>query len=380
MDGLWLTLFNVAVGGVIGGMTNWLAVKMLFHPYQAWRIGGWQVPFTPGLIPKRREELALQLGKMVEEYLLTPEGFRRVLREGRLQQDVLRWCERLLDEWAGSRESIRELIGRWLPADRRERWIAAGEEWLQKEGRRFLEEKLQEQEEKRLREVLSPALIAWIERQTENAAVYALQRLRRFLRSPAGVELASRLFRRLLEGGGVFGAMAAMLFRDDKIPHFLLSHVVSALQTQEAEAKAASLIRQEWERWLDLPLREILAKLDSQARERLVSAVVSLFSSSRLLDTPVGEWVSRVRQPLLAAGIPTLVEAVFAKAEKNLEGLLAKVNMTRIVSQEVSAFPLARVEEMILHVSGKEFRMITVLGAVLGGIIGLVQALFWLAF
>ena len=48
--------------------------KMLFRPHRPIYFGKFQVPFTPGLIPKRRDELAVQLGKMVVEHLLTPEG------------------------------------------------------------------------------------------------------------------------------------------------------------------------------------------------------------------------------------------------------------------------------------------------------------------
>ena len=51
---------------------------MLFRPHRPIYIGKFQVPFTPGLIPKRRDELAVQLGKMVVEHLLTPEGIGKV--------------------------------------------------------------------------------------------------------------------------------------------------------------------------------------------------------------------------------------------------------------------------------------------------------------
>ena len=46
------------IGALIGGITNHLAIKMLFRPHEAKYIGSWRVPFTPGLIPKRRDELA----------------------------------------------------------------------------------------------------------------------------------------------------------------------------------------------------------------------------------------------------------------------------------------------------------------------------------
>ena len=63
LDFLWTLLFMAFIGALIGGITNHLAIKMLFRPHEAKYIGSWRVPFTPGLIPKRRDELANNLGK-----------------------------------------------------------------------------------------------------------------------------------------------------------------------------------------------------------------------------------------------------------------------------------------------------------------------------
>lgn len=67
----------IAVGALIGAVTNHFAIKMLFRPYKAIYIFGKRVPFTPGLIPKRRDELARQMGQMVTGHLLTTEGINK---------------------------------------------------------------------------------------------------------------------------------------------------------------------------------------------------------------------------------------------------------------------------------------------------------------
>ncbi|RSL34658.1 DUF445 family protein [Salibacterium salarium] len=69
----------IIIGAVIGGVTNSLAIKMLFRPYRPVYVGKWRLPFTPGLIPKRRGEMAEQMGKMVVTHLLTPERIREKL-------------------------------------------------------------------------------------------------------------------------------------------------------------------------------------------------------------------------------------------------------------------------------------------------------------
>ena len=53
------------LGAIIGCFTNCLAVKMLFRPYYPKRIGKWQLPFTPGIIPKRKGALAKAVGRAV---------------------------------------------------------------------------------------------------------------------------------------------------------------------------------------------------------------------------------------------------------------------------------------------------------------------------
>lgn len=66
------------VGAIIGFFTNWLAVKMLFRPYKAKHIGKLRLPFTPGIIPKRKEALGRALGKAVGTQLITPDDIRKL--------------------------------------------------------------------------------------------------------------------------------------------------------------------------------------------------------------------------------------------------------------------------------------------------------------
>jgi uncharacterized membrane protein YheB (UPF0754 family) len=52
---------------LIGWLTNFLAIKMLFHPRQPHVIMGL---LLQGVIPKRQRDLALKIGEVVEEELL----------------------------------------------------------------------------------------------------------------------------------------------------------------------------------------------------------------------------------------------------------------------------------------------------------------------
>jgi uncharacterized membrane protein YheB (UPF0754 family) len=56
------------------------------------------------------------------------------------------------------------------------------------------------------------------------------------------------------------------------------------------------------------------------------------------------------------------------------EGLEKGVNVHELVEAKVKSFPVTRMEELILQVASKELKSIEILGGVLGGIVGLVQA------
>jgi hypothetical protein len=53
------------VGGLIGYITNYIAIKMLFRPRTPIYIGKLRLPFTPGVVPRRKDELADILGNAV---------------------------------------------------------------------------------------------------------------------------------------------------------------------------------------------------------------------------------------------------------------------------------------------------------------------------
>ena len=79
----WIDILKIAsgplIGAVIGLITNWIAVRMLFIPRKALYIGKWHVPFTPGVIPRRQEALASALGNTISQSLVRKEDLKRTL-------------------------------------------------------------------------------------------------------------------------------------------------------------------------------------------------------------------------------------------------------------------------------------------------------------
>lgn len=81
--GLWLLPF---ISAFIGWFTNWIAIKMLFHPREPKRILGLTLH---GIFPKRQKQFAEKLGKLVSEQLLSfddieekivnPENLKKIM-------------------------------------------------------------------------------------------------------------------------------------------------------------------------------------------------------------------------------------------------------------------------------------------------------------
>lgn len=90
---LYLGMSSTAYG-LTGYATNYLALKMIFRPYQPYRLAGWQLPFTPGVIAKNQHRFAENMGRFVGGHLLNTsqliERFRqyRPSIEKRIQQHI----------------------------------------------------------------------------------------------------------------------------------------------------------------------------------------------------------------------------------------------------------------------------------------------------
>lgn len=108
-------LFAAIIGAVIGYITNWLAIKMLFRPHTEKRIFGMKIPFTPGLIPKEKDRIAKSVGDAIGTHLLTSETMVEALRTNGMDEKFKKWVEGKVIEIEKSRISIghqiKDIIG-----------------------------------------------------------------------------------------------------------------------------------------------------------------------------------------------------------------------------------------------------------------------------
>ncbi len=103
-------LIGPLVGGLIGYITNGIAIKMLFRPLRPLYLFGKRVPFTQGIIPKERDRIAHSVGEVVARELINQE----TLKENLLSQEMYTKIERGIEEWfisqKQSKKTVRQIL------------------------------------------------------------------------------------------------------------------------------------------------------------------------------------------------------------------------------------------------------------------------------
>jgi uncharacterized membrane protein YheB (UPF0754 family) len=88
-------IITVLVGSLSGGLTNAVAIWMLFHPYERRGLGPFKIH---GAIPKNKERLATSIGKTVGQKLLTAEDLARRLSAPEIEQAFTAALEGILND------------------------------------------------------------------------------------------------------------------------------------------------------------------------------------------------------------------------------------------------------------------------------------------
>ncbi len=103
-------IIPILVGSIIGYITNWLAIKMLFRPLCEKRIFGIKIPFTPGLIPKERSRIAKSVGEAVGEHILSPDVISKALYKDAFESKFRELIKEKYFALKDKNESINDLL------------------------------------------------------------------------------------------------------------------------------------------------------------------------------------------------------------------------------------------------------------------------------
>lgn len=351
-------IVNVMVGTIAGGVTNAIAVWMLFHPYER-RYG------LHGAIPKNKARLAKSIGRTVGEKLLTPAD--------------------LLDELsrAGFRETLdeklTELIGRMLDTERGS-----------------------------LRAMLPPAVLTEVEHALDGLGPVIAASVADYTLTPEFEErVRTALVRVRTEVGTMtVGEMLTTERRADLAVQAanLATEIIEEHRTDGSRSTAAligdmllrmagtertrgfvertvhdALGRAGHRRWNDVldaigddTLVKWIVESARSPRGTALAAEVASKGAAALIDKPIGRPGRFLPEDAPARLASVASPALWQWMETQLPKLAEQLDIPAMVERKVLGFSTARIEEIIRAVTERELRMIVRLGYVLGALIGMV--------
>lgn len=375
VTGLILTMG--LIGALIGGVTNAVAIRMLFRPHQARYIGNWRVPFTPGLIPKRKSELARQIGKIVDEHLLTPESVEQKLGEPAFRGEIEAALKEEAQKWLRSDMTVSALLAKAHFPNAGPAIEMKMNEWLDQKYEAIKSFYADQQ----IKESLPAEWLDRAEAKIPDVSAYILQKGTDYFSSEEGRYRVKRMTDDFLAEWGKFGSMVQMVLGNTSLEEKIRPEIVKFLSSPGTNDLLNTLLKNEWEKLIQWKWHDVLEHLsDEKAMAKTKRFISRQLDIETVLNQPISLYAAPFEEKVLNLIIPSAVETGIQRGAKRVPGMMKKLNIAEIVRNQVEAFSTERLEMIVLDITHRELKMITLLGALLGGAIGILQALIVMAF
>ncbi|WP_404461540.1 DUF445 domain-containing protein [Sutcliffiella horikoshii] len=372
MDILFVIVVKMAIGALIGGVTNSLAIRMLFRPYNPIYIFGKRVPFTPGLIPKRRSELADQLGKLVMEHLLTAESMKRRLMNSSFKEKSEQWIKEEVDRYLDKGISVQEVLMKF--------GIEDAETLFQENLHQIVESKYEEVmtqlRSKPIQQVLPMNLLHSVESNIPAVSEFILNKAIYHFESVEGKRQLSKMINDFIATRGKLGSVVQMFMGNYPLVDKVQPEIIKFLKHDGTKDVLINVLYREWNKLKEMEVQGLENKI---SREAILTSLHTVVERTVNVPKWMNKTVKEAIEPIYPWMIDKLIPSAFSTGSEllleKLEELLVRLKLEEVVRDQVESFSLQEVEEMVLSVSRRELKLITYLGALLGGLIGLLQGL-----
>ncbi len=403
---LWIYVAPHVAGAIIGYFTNDIAIKMLFRPYKPIYVGKRQLPFTPGLIPRNQERLAMRIADTIMGSLLTPEELQnlaqRLLQTERVQGALLWLLQLALEQISADKQQktakilaniLRDLLGESLP--RLLKVLARREDFLEAQINHIFDQVLLDFQ---LTEDQSRKLADWLLHVVLPPDVLR-QAIVEFL-TDRNIQIIDEGFRE--KSSGTYWVVANLFGLRNSLTR-LRAYCLD--DKEEANARLAELIfslsvRDRLQRWLqNISLQNLPVSTVRQLRKTTRETVRS-YVQERGAELLKGlgqsiEWenvavivLNRLRS---STAVTTSLEVISQELalilerylEQDLEKIVAQVipimSIDQVIVDRVKTTTPEELEMTIQGIVKNELQAIVNLGGILGFIVGLLQTvvLLW---
>ena len=315
------------LGGVIGYITNDIAIRMLFRPHKAKYVMGVHIPFTPGIIPKEKGRIADAIGGVISENLMNKEVLQRYLLSDDMVKKVRSAVEEFISTQQHNGETVREFLCHYLTEEE----VATIS--------RKVSESLTKQTYQKLADSSVGEKVAHIvvNHVAEKLSVNGAQELLAGLGSAMGGlgGMAAGLF-----GANIVAKFLGML--RDPAERFLADHINTMLKNNGEEI-VSNMLGGEIEGFLNKPMCKQLEGHDDQLKQ-VVNTIESIYC---------------------------------AIINDHLPKILESIDISKIVRERINEMDVNETEKLIFQVMDKELKAIVWLGALLGLVMGRINCLLF---
>lgn len=313
------------LGGVIGYITNDIAIRMLFRPHTAKYLFGIHIPFTPGIIPKEKGRIAEAVGGVISENLMNKEVLEKYL----LSEDMIEKVRSAVEEFIATQQRNDETVVQFLG------------HYLSKEEIDTIAQNINRSITKQTYEKLADCSVG------EKVAHIAIDHVAQKLTIDGAQELLSGIGGAL---GGI-GGMAAGLFGGNIVAKFL------------------GMLREPAEHFLAKNINTMLRNNGEEIVSNMVGGEVDNF-----LNKPVSKLLEGHKEQL-AQAVNTIESIYRSIITEHLPKILQSIDISKIVRERINEMDVNETEKLIFQVMDKELKAIVWLGALLGLVMGSINIL-----
>ena len=313
------------LGGVIGYITNDIAIRMLFRPHKAKYVFGIHIPFTPGIIPKEKGRIAEAVGGVISENLMNKEVLEKYL----LSEDMIGKVRSAVEEFIATQQRNNETVSQFLG------------HYLAKEEIDTISQNINQSITKQTYEKLADSSVG------EKVAHIAIDHVAQKLTIDGAQELLSGI------GGalGGLGGMAAGLFGGNIVAKFL------------------GMLREPAEHFLAKNITTMLRDNGEEIVSNLIGGEVDNF-----LNKPVSKLLEGHEEQLVQA-VNTIESIYRSIITEHLPKILQSIDISKIVRERINEMDVNETEKLIFQVMDQELKAIVWLGALLGLVMGSINIL-----
>lgn len=369
MHAFLIIIFMMIIGALIGGVTNVIAVKMLFHPFKTYYIFNKRVPFTPGLIPKRRAEIADKIGQVIEEHLLTESMIQSKLNATATRTAIEEVVQKQIEKLKEDRTSF-DYLAKKVDID-----IA---QLANEKIERVMSEKLElfyyDHSNTPIAQLIPEDIEKSLDSKVEAVPELLFDRARVYLRSEKGAsDIASMLDTFFNEKGKIVGLLQMFMTKEsiaDRIQHEL----IRLTNHPKAKVIANQIIENEYTTFKSKQLSEVLNEQQFQSfKTSVTDLAIGYMDINNMATKPLNNLMPNFIGFLENKVSQKLTNVIIENTSKHISPIMKKVNLRQMVEQQINTFDLAYIEKLIIDIANKELKLIMLLGFLLGGIIGLLQ-------